>query len=806
MVRSSASCFKIITCGSDSVDNDDLQWAESKGSTDKRGWSFRRRSVKHRVLSNTVMSEAPSTGNKESPESTTIDFHPPTNLTVPEKISVSQGADEPPQLSTTTSPKVPDPLIASDDVSKVDPNLEESVAIFIQTAIRGYLSRRALLKLKNVIKLQAAVRGHLVRRQAVGSLRCVQAIIKMQALVRARRARMLIEAPITEAKPSGKHDKIDQIGKGELGIKTYSSTEKLLSNVFVRQLLQSTSKTKPIYIKCDPSKPNSSAWRWLEMWMAVLSSDFVQPQTLECLENQEQGDKSEKASSEVGTEIAAEAVPEIGDLMSATRETETPSESEDSLITYDADNFDFHACHPTSSSTRDGPEHHLEDVDLGQAQEALSKIDSPSNHTDMQLDATSQKLAYSASEKPEMNSEQPKNLVKRVASEQLETEGKKFVFGSRKASNPAFVAAQSKFEELSLTAKSGNSISSTRTDFGVESKWETISSLSDPVARAKELNPTENSVSHDSGLQIGGSECGTELSITSTLDSPDRSDGGGEFENEAEVAERVTPDPSDSADHASKTGFLDVEVKPVSSTPLPTQSYAVSSQPGKNEDVNGESLDSIVPATSPMIEQQPERSESDVQIQLDTITDQQAYISSPEGSPRSHITAPESHGTPSSQVSLKAKRNKVDKSRSIHSLKSQSAADKRSPVNHNHDSGVRNSTEQLPKEPKSGKRRNSFGSTRPDHIDQERRDSSSSNSLPNYMQATESARAKAQTHSSPRSSPDVQDKNIYIKKRHSLPGANGKQDSPRMQRSVSQAQQGVKGNGAHSPHERRWQR
>lgn len=44
------------------------------------------------------------------------------------------------------------------------------------------------MKHKKVIKLQAAVRGHLVRRHAVGTLRCVQAIVKMQALVRARHA------------------------------------------------------------------------------------------------------------------------------------------------------------------------------------------------------------------------------------------------------------------------------------------------------------------------------------------------------------------------------------------------------------------------------------------------------------------------------------------------------------------------------------------------------------------------------------------------------------------------------------------
>ncbi|KAL6973813.1 Protein IQ-DOMAIN 32, partial [Sarracenia purpurea var. burkii] len=63
------------------------------------------------------------------------------------------------------------------------------------------------------------------------------------------------------------------------------------------------------------------------------------------------------------------------------------------------------------------------------------------------------------------------------------------------------------------------------------------------------------------------------------------------------------------------------------------------------------------------------------------------------------------------------------------------------------------------------------------------------------MQATESARAKALENSSPISSPDVQEKDIHVKKRHSLPGANGRQGSPRNQRSKSRSRQGSKGNG-----------
>ena len=63
-----------------------------------------------------------------------------------------------------------------------------------------------MLKLKNVVKLQAAVRGHLVRRQAVGTLRCVQAIVKMQALVRARRASISSEVSCIEMELDGNDD------------------------------------------------------------------------------------------------------------------------------------------------------------------------------------------------------------------------------------------------------------------------------------------------------------------------------------------------------------------------------------------------------------------------------------------------------------------------------------------------------------------------------------------------------------------------------------------------------------------------
>ncbi|KAL0395651.1 UNVERIFIED_CONTAM: protein IQ-DOMAIN 31 [Sesamum calycinum] len=76
-------------------------------------------------------------------------------------------------------------------VSDAEMQRQGQAATKAQAAFRGYLARRAFSgSLKGIIRLQALIRGHLVRRQAVATLRCMEAVVKIQALARGRRVRL----------------------------------------------------------------------------------------------------------------------------------------------------------------------------------------------------------------------------------------------------------------------------------------------------------------------------------------------------------------------------------------------------------------------------------------------------------------------------------------------------------------------------------------------------------------------------------------------------------------------------------------
>ncbi|XP_020208046.1 protein IQ-DOMAIN 32 [Cajanus cajan] len=866
----STSCFKLITCGGDAAENDDYhQVSEIKESNDKRGWSFRKKSARHRVLSNTVIAEAPSSANKESSECANFNFQPLPEPNVVDKIYTTNCSGEKPQLSSFESSQVAATNVI--ETEKVNVNPPESDVIIIQAAIRGLLAQRELLQLKKVVKLQAAVRGHLVRRHAVGTLRCVQAIIKMQVLVRARHARQSrLENHLNHK--DGERDSSKALGNENHVTKSnvnYTSIEKLLSNKFACQLLESTPKSKAIHVKCDPSKADS-AWKWLERWMSVSSKDIAECKETSSLTEQSSESKDTASVFQFETGIPSEPFLQSADSKPTDGDSLLPSDDEEKVITYDANNFEFQASCFSSSIVKDDLEQIPPEDKIAYEVKAEEKIACEAKVAPTDADSfQNEKLTSDASASPELNSfhhkgpeiappsehnslpvepeisppvehsslhegpeiaplsehnslhkgpeiapppelnsfhqkpeidnseqQQSKRSMKRFASDPLEAEGKKAVNGSRKVSNPAFIAAQSKFEELSSIANSGRTNSLSYQDSAVESQGDTASVGTDTAYRSKEF-AFENPASYLS--RFAGSECGTELSISSTLDSPDISEPGA-MENERDAKDLV-----EGIGNLENTINRDDEANVSSAIPASNLSTSVLDQSEIVNDINGNLGQSVVAVDSEEPAIKTEKNASDLQREQAKAV-LQDLRSSPEASPRSHLTVPESQGTPSSQVSVKPKESKTNKTRSGNKRRSLSLSNK-SPTTPNHDSGSRGSREQLPKDQQNGKRRNSFGSVKPDNIDQEPRDNSTgNNSIPHFMQATESARAKINANNSPRSSPDVHERDIEVKKRHSLPGATGRQGSPRIQRSTSKAQQSAKGNNVHPPQERKWLR
>lgn len=487
-------------------------------------------------------------------------------------------------------------------------------------------------------------------------------------------------------------------------------------------------------------------------------------------------EKEDSLASQAETKDSLEVSLKPADSSSSRNETAATSDSYDNLITYGEEKIkleEYQSDPPVVREITSPPVIEETEPEHPQSDEVVASDDRP-------LNESSGAERSDPHGKPEMETEQPKCSLKRSASEELETEGKKSVSGSRKAANPAFLAAQSKFEELSSAANSAgvNNLSD-------GSELEIAISQEDSLSETKESKLVENSANDQTKVQVGGSECGTELSISSTLDSPDRYDAGKvECESDAKVPERESD---------CSTGYKDQNIEHESTViPDSTSSNPAAELPEKISDgvVSG-------PAKSigeTVAVQKEKVTSPDLQRETNTEMVEQAHNGTLGDSPRSHITVPESQGTPASQVSVNMKGSKIDKtgSTSIHKRKSLSNKSPSSPYN---DSGAGSVNKQSGKDQKSSKRRNSFGSAKPENGDQEPRESSSSSSLPHFMQATESARAKVHANNSPRSSPDVSDREVFIKKRQSQSGPNGKHGSPHIQRSMSEAQQGKRING-----------
>ena len=80
-----------------------------------------------------------------------------------------------------------------------------------------------------MVRLQALVRGHAVKKQAAITLRCMQALLRVQARVRARRVRIALEGQSEQLKLQQQLQHAAHVREVEVSTLQIQSKIKLLS-------------------------------------------------------------------------------------------------------------------------------------------------------------------------------------------------------------------------------------------------------------------------------------------------------------------------------------------------------------------------------------------------------------------------------------------------------------------------------------------------------------------------------------------------------------------------------------------------
>ncbi|KAK1426081.1 hypothetical protein QVD17_14749 [Tagetes erecta] len=224
----------------------------------------------------------PASGSHDSPQL------PPPNEVKPVKVENEQksnGYSVAPEADAATTQAAIESTQLTELTRYSEKPTEETAAVRIQTAYRGYLARRATRALRGLVRLKTLIDGPTANRQTATSLKCMQNLSRVQCQINSRRIRMSEENQALQRQLLQKQAKeleISQMGeewndslqsKEQIEAKLlskYEATmrrERAMAYSFSHQQSWKKAARTTNLLFMDPTNPQWG-WSWLERYMA----------------------------------------------------------------------------------------------------------------------------------------------------------------------------------------------------------------------------------------------------------------------------------------------------------------------------------------------------------------------------------------------------------------------------------------------------------------------------------------------------------------------------------------------------------